>query len=205
MDAQVTPLMDDRGEVGDRSVPAGQEATPTLASRIGEIVWLLTQSPLHRDVRIADLDWMIMPPLVLGQYKIYRQANRPTALALWGYFAPDDEAALIEVRSKWRAEAWCGGDAKHLLAAAAGATPPMGESPNGQLWLVDLIAPGATPENRLNDMVLADLMATVFAGHTFKFHVTDPRTGIRSVSTVSGEARTNSGLAAGSESKTTVF
>ncbi|MEO1152168.1 MAG: toxin-activating lysine-acyltransferase [Pseudomonadota bacterium] len=50
-----------------------------------------------------------------------------------------------------------------------------------RLWLVELCAPFATENNRLNGAMVADLMQNVFPGRTFKMHVTDPLTGNREV------------------------
>jgi cytolysin-activating lysine-acyltransferase len=171
--------------------PAAQSALqrnlppPTFASRLGEMVWLLSQSPAHRHLTIGDLEWMLMPPLLLEQYKIYYESAQPAALALWAYLNPEDEQRLLSGVNRLKPEAWCGGDRRQLLAPSAGkAIPPYGAT---QLWLVDLIAPRSTPENRLREKVLADLVGTVFTGRHFKFHVTDPTTGGRRVQEIAAE------------------
>ncbi|MAU41541.1 MAG: hypothetical protein CMF31_07950 [Kordiimonas sp.] len=51
----------------------------------------------------------------------------------------------------------------------------------GKLWLVDLIAPFHTAENKLADQMLADLIQGPFKGKKFKFHQTDTKTGERKV------------------------
>jgi len=38
----------------------------------------------------------------------------------------------------------------------------------GSLWLIDLICPTQTPENKLADICLHDLMTSVFKGKRFK-------------------------------------
>ena len=57
----------------------------TLAAHFGEAVWLLTQSPQHRDLTLADLEWLLMPPMLLGQHKLWRnvESGQPVGLALW--------------------------------------------------------------------------------------------------------------------------
>jgi cytolysin-activating lysine-acyltransferase len=44
-----------------------------------------------------------------------------------------------------------------------------------QIWLVDLIAPFATPDNRHRELMIADLVSKPLAGKEFRFHQTDDR------------------------------
>lgn len=41
--------------------------TSTLGNIIGEIVWLITQSPVHRKLQLSDLEWLVYPPVILNQ------------------------------------------------------------------------------------------------------------------------------------------
>jgi cytolysin-activating lysine-acyltransferase len=147
------------------------------------MVWLLSQSTTHRHLSIADLEWMLMPPLLLGQYKLYHKNNSPIALALWAYLKQEDEQRLLKI-NKLRPEAWCAGDAQRLLSptqspSASGLTTKTDN--DAQLWLIELIAPSATVENKLSENVLGDLIKTAFKGQGFKLHITNPRTGMREI------------------------
>ena len=55
-----------------------------------------------------------------------------------------------------------------------------------RLWLVDLVAPFVTPENKLTEAMVADLIQNVFGETTFKFHSMDPATGKREVREIGG-------------------
>jgi cytolysin-activating lysine-acyltransferase len=121
---------------------------PTVASALGEIVWLFSTSPAHRYLFLADLEWMVMPPILLGQFRLFRALERPAGLALWAYLSDEVEARLNAGIGKLKPEEWnCG----------------------PHLWLVELIAPlgGA-------DEMLADLAANVFKDQCFKLHRTGP-------------------------------
>lgn len=48
-----------------------------MEQALGEIVWLMSQSPAHRQMFISDLEWLIMPPLLLGQFRLFH-APTPT-------------------------------------------------------------------------------------------------------------------------------
>jgi cytolysin-activating lysine-acyltransferase len=158
--------------VADETVQPGPEARPpTVSHLLGEMTWLLTQSPLHRALAIGDIEWLIMPALIHQQFYIFRDGDRPVGLALWAYCAEGAEAKLergmIEPENRLTLEEWNGG-------------------PN--LWLVDLIAPFASAENKHREIMIADLISGPLAGKAFRFHQTDPATGARSVRTVDADA-----------------
>jgi cytolysin-activating lysine-acyltransferase len=124
---------------------------------------------------------MLMPPLLLGQYKLYHKNNNPIALALWAYLTQEDEQRLLKV-NKLRPEAWCAGDAQRLLSPVH--LPQHSDTAtdkDAQLWLIELIAPSATVGNKLSENVLGDLIKTAFKGQGFKLHITNPQTGMREI------------------------
>jgi len=142
----------------------------TLSQLLGEITWLLSQSPLHRAFQIGDLEWLIMPALIHRQFYIFRDGDKPIGLALWARCNPVAEAKLdrgmIEPENRLTPDEWQSGDA---------------------LWLVDLIAPFADPNNKHREIMIADLIYGPLAGQEFKFHLTEP-SGKRIVRTVEASA-----------------
>ena len=48
-----------------------------------------------------------------------------------------------------------------------------------RVWLVELISPFATPQNKLAEIMLLDLMQGPFRTTPFNLHRTDPKTGRR--------------------------
>ncbi|HEY0414112.1 MAG TPA: toxin-activating lysine-acyltransferase [Allosphingosinicella sp.] len=155
----------------DSGAPAGASGPVTISHLLGEMTWLLSQSPLHRGLAIGDLEWLIMPPLIHRQFYIFRDGERPVGLALWAKCTPEAEAKLdrgmIEPENRLTLEEWTSGDA---------------------VWLVDLIAPFADANNRQREIMVADLISGPLAGTEFKFHQTDPATGERTVRTVEADA-----------------
>jgi cytolysin-activating lysine-acyltransferase len=63
----------------------GQTAPPpkTVAQVLGEIAWLMTQSPRHKAIPLGDLEWLVMPALLLRQFRIFYHAEQPVGVALW--------------------------------------------------------------------------------------------------------------------------
>ena len=64
---EVAKKAQEEAEAQEAALPA-----MTVASTLGEIVWLMSQSPTHKHFAISDLEWMIMPPILLRQFKIFR-------------------------------------------------------------------------------------------------------------------------------------
>ena len=137
-------------------------AKPTVAHMLGELTWVLSQSPAHKHFSISDLEWMVMPAIMLEQFRVFRKGTQPLGFALWAYLSEDVEKKFKEqVESgkgaRLRPDEWKSGD---------------------RLWLVELVSPFATPENKLNEAMIADLVQNVFGeNNKFKFHAINPETG----------------------------
>jgi cytolysin-activating lysine-acyltransferase len=55
----------------------------TVAQVLGEIVWLMTQSPRHKALPLGDLEWLVMPAILLRQFRIFYNGEQPVGVALW--------------------------------------------------------------------------------------------------------------------------
>lgn len=130
----------------------------TVSQVLGEVTWLLTQSPIHKQLFIADLEWFVMPPILLEQFRVFYgpvpegapegSTPTPAAVALWAMVTAETEARLESGGYKLRVDEWRAGD---------------------RPWLIELIAPFGA-----QDEILRDLAASVFRGASFKFHMTGP-------------------------------
>ena len=52
-------------------------APQTVAEALGQIVWLLSQSPLHKKLKIEDLEWSFMPAILHEQFRVFRFGPLP--------------------------------------------------------------------------------------------------------------------------------
>lgn len=130
----------------------------TVSQVLGEVTWLLTQSPVHKQLFIGDLEWFAMPPILLEQFRVFYGPSPPTlaasasaspppaAVALWAYVSADTDARLQAGAHKLRVDEWKAGD---------------------QPWLIELIAPFGGQQE-----IISDLAANVFKTRPFKFHLT---------------------------------
>jgi len=161
----------------------------TVAEAIGQIVWLLSQSTVHRELKIKALEWSFMPAVVSEQFRIFRFGptpglsdadpasfaqfgltregleTLPLGVAIWANLSQAAEAKL-EAGEHLAAEDWTSGD---------------------RTWLVELISPFATADNKLSQIMLLDLINGPFKGRTFHLHRTDPQTGKREKVILGGE------------------
>jgi cytolysin-activating lysine-acyltransferase len=55
----------------------------TVAQVLGEITWLMTQSPRHKAMPLGDLEWLLMPAILLRQFRIFYKGEQPVGVALW--------------------------------------------------------------------------------------------------------------------------
>jgi cytolysin-activating lysine-acyltransferase len=164
---------------------AAQLAPPgtarTIAEALGQVVWLLSQSRTHRELKIKDLEWSFMPALMAEQFRVFRfgplpglEKLDPASFAPAGFTKENLEQLPLGVAI------WA------KLSAAAEAKLEKGEklfapewSSGDRVWLVELISPFATPQNKISEAMLLDLIGGPFRDTAFALHRTDPGTGRR--------------------------
>jgi cytolysin-activating lysine-acyltransferase len=138
----------------DRPAPEG--AAKTLSQVLGEIVWLMSQSPLHKTMLIADLEWMVMTPVLLQQFRLYydsgdaKQGPKPIGVVLWAEVDSEVAGRLAQGVSRLRPQDW-----------KSGAAVPEAER---QLWVVDVIAPFGGAED-----IVRELKAKVFPNREIRY------------------------------------
>jgi cytolysin-activating lysine-acyltransferase len=75
------------------------DAPPKTVSQVlGEIIWLMTQSPRHKTTPLGDLEWLVMPALLLRQFRIFYKGEQPVGVALWA-LADDLVAKRIDANN----------------------------------------------------------------------------------------------------------
>ena len=126
----------------------------TVSHRLGEMVWLLSQSPKYQQLRLADLEWMVMPAILLQQYHLfYDDQFKPTALALWVSVSQPVEERIKELALRYE---------PMVLTVE--------ERRSGdRLWLLELVAPFATRQNQQAEKLLITLKANLFNNQPFRF------------------------------------
>jgi cytolysin-activating lysine-acyltransferase len=71
------------GNGGQTAAGHAQPAPKTVSQVLGEITWLMTQSPRHKAIPLGDLEWLLMPAILLRQFRIFYKGEQPVGVALW--------------------------------------------------------------------------------------------------------------------------
>lgn len=117
-------------------VSAAPGASRTSRAEIlGDVAWLMIQSPSHRNLFVSDLEWMLLPPILAGQFRLVRQGPKPLAFISWAMFSEATEKAYCDGKVRLRPPDWTSGD---------------------RPWIVELISPFAPPKS-LMDRIKKDV------------------------------------------------
>lgn len=117
-----------------KASPPGDARQLRLAQSFAQVVAVLMRDPAYKNLRVTDLEWLVLPPIMAGQFRL-AHATRPTeagevkqggilmpvAAALWARVSPQVDKALSETLDKpvqLGSAAWTSGDILWLLAVA---------------------------------------------------------------------------------------
>lgn len=117
----------------------------------GPVIMLYLQSAHRRFQFISDLEWLLIPPLMSRQCKLFMKKSYPFAYVSWAFLNEEAENRLVLNGGKLRPQDWKCGE---------------------RLWLMDIVAPFGRA-----DRVLADIQQNEFPGRTIRLLVPDPETG----------------------------
>jgi cytolysin-activating lysine-acyltransferase len=105
---------------------------------LGAVSWLMMQQGATRHTLLSELEWRVMPALVLDQAKLFMRDNAPVAYVSWARLSEDVAKRYKQAPHHLSASDWKSGE---------------------QIWIVDLYAPfGGMQE------VMKDLREFVFPG-----------------------------------------
>ena len=167
-----------------RTSQAANARQRRMTDGLAHIVALMMRDSRFREVRIADLDWLIMPPILAGQWKIAQgtmpakkggdvnDGGRmfPVAAALWASVSPEVDARLsanIDKPLVLKPAEWKSGDI---------------------IWLI--VVPGQPAYVK---ELLQHLQATTFKGKVVKIRTVDRngKPAVRTLDTLAGKAESS--------------
>jgi cytolysin-activating lysine-acyltransferase len=100
-----------------RDVPDATDKT--VASVLGEIVWLMSQSPAHKQFLIGDLEWLVMPPVLLRQFRMFYHEGKPAAVVLYAFVSEDVERRIEAGAPSMLPDEWKSGERAWIVQVVA--------------------------------------------------------------------------------------
>lgn len=97
-----------------------------LAATFGNVITLLMRLPEYKSLRLADLQWLVVPPLLTGQFSIataqskVNGATTPVGVVLWARVSPEVDRRLTAMAGhqlKLAPQEWTSGNIHWIIAA----------------------------------------------------------------------------------------
>ncbi|TAN82313.1 MAG: toxin-activating lysine-acyltransferase [Gallionella sp.] len=118
---------------------------------LGPALWLYARDPMKKFTFIADLDWAILPAVILDQCRLYTRSDIPFAFFTWARVNDAIDQRLRSGVPRIAPHEWQSGP---------------------HLWLIDIVTPfGQTDE------MIAELAKAQFPGQKFAALQPDPQQG----------------------------
>jgi cytolysin-activating lysine-acyltransferase len=102
----------------------GAAASRLFAASIGDMVVVLSRSLAHKHYSLADIEWMVMPPVAAGQFYVVEAADKergfraPVAAVTWALVSAEIDARLRDAagqRVRLRPDEWKSGEIGWLI------------------------------------------------------------------------------------------
>lgn len=117
-----------------------EQARDSLAKLpiLGPAMWLYSNTPDKKFMFVGDMQWVLLPPIILDQCRIYTKNGIPWAFITWAKVSDAIHARLSSGVAKLAPHEWQSGE---------------------HIWLIDTVAPFGGVEGCIDDLrttILAD-------------------------------------------------
>ncbi len=98
-----------------------------IAAKFGEIVGMLMKNPSTKHQTLADLEWMVLPPLMANQFSVAESQSKaqgftsPVAVVLWARVTPEVDqrlASTLDRPIRLAPAEWTSGEIVWLIEAS---------------------------------------------------------------------------------------
>lgn len=86
-----------------------------FGSTFGIAVWLMTMDKNHREKSIKELEEMILPAILLQQFKLYSKDGQPVAFLIWAAVSDEIKARIEGGNPKLELNEWRSGNSVMVL------------------------------------------------------------------------------------------
>lgn len=88
----------------------------SMESALGAVMLLANRSQSHKHLFITDMEWLVIPPVMLKQFAIFRtQKNEPMAFISWASINEETEKRLLTGNVKLKPQEWKSGDKLYII------------------------------------------------------------------------------------------
>lgn len=115
---------------------------------LGPAMWLYARDPVKKFMFVGDLDWAVLPPVVLDQCRLYTNNNLPYAFVTWALVNETVAARLRSAQPRIAPHEWKCGD---------------------EVWIIDAVAPFGQLEETIKEA-----RQTIFPGRKVSALLPDP-------------------------------
>jgi len=118
---------------------------------LGPALWLYARDATRKYIFLGDVDWLVLPPVILDQCRLYTKNGIPFAFFTWAAVSDSVDARLRSGIPKIAPHEWKSGP---------------------HVWLIDMVAPFGQA-----DEMLAELLRNVLRGKAVRALLPDPQQG----------------------------
>lgn len=70
---------------GMQAPGGGDPADANRLTAIGHAIWLMSRSPVHKHLMITDTEWLVTPPILLNQFRLWQNNGTPLGFVSWAF------------------------------------------------------------------------------------------------------------------------
>lgn len=122
------------GQEASGGVPPELEAARDSLAKLpilGPAVWLYARDPMKKHTFLADIDWTLLPPVILDQCRLYTKEGIPFAFFTWAKVSDEIDQRLRGGEPRIAPHEWQSGE---------------------NLWMVDMVAPFGHLDEMFDDL-----------------------------------------------------
>ncbi len=123
-------VVDSGSTLSTEEIESSKQALTKLPI-LGPALWLYARDPVRKYMFMGDLDWMLLPPMVLDQCRLYSQSGLPFAFITWAFVDDKVNERMLLKHPKIAPHEWNSGE---------------------HVWLVDIVAPFGKLEETVKDL-----------------------------------------------------
>lgn len=79
----------------------------------------MSQSPLHKNLFLSDLEWKVMVPVMPQQFRLFYDQQKPVDVVFWAFVNGEVAQRLASDDKRLRPQDWKSGDRREVVEIVA--------------------------------------------------------------------------------------